>query len=257
MLVRTVRIANPEKRGRAKAKARRNPIFGPIGGVLGVMSNGKKKAKEKARKANPAVVYKARKRNGTKSHRRRNPGFALSRSRRSYRRAKNPQFAGMSLIGIAKLGAGGLVGGIGTRGITQLVLRDKNTGAPGILGNLVAGGLLTWGASKMDATLASGVAAGAVAAIAQRLWDVYGMKVLPDGTGVSAVAPAQATAAQTNTPSLGDVSFSANGLGFYSKATWPLPQLQNGFDNPAATAAAPAPATFAKVYNPPFTFTAA
>jgi hypothetical protein len=185
------------------------------------MSNPKRKRKNKARsykrKANPAAVPRKR-----KNSRRRNPAWTRSQHRwRNYRR--NPQFAGFSFLGLMKLGGGALAGGIGTRAMTSLVLRDKNTGPMGIGANVAMAALLTFLASKLDSAVASGVAAGSLASIAQRVWDTWIVKVLPDGTGITAIAPAQAKAANSNAPALGDVSYSGDGLGYYENGTsWPM-----------------------------------
>jgi hypothetical protein len=254
-VVRKIRIANPRKRtatkkvrnykrkrniqgfvdsegrfhpkrkrkvSRAKAKTRKgNPIPGLMGGALSIMSNPKRKRNKRRnyakRRANPAGSVPKQK----KSRRRRNPAWSRSlHRRRNYRR--NPQFAGFSFLGLMKLGGGALAGGIGTRALTSLVLRDKNTGPRGIGANVAMAALLTFLASKLDLAVASGVAAGSLASIAQRVWDTWIVKVLPDGKGITAIAPAQAKAAISNTPALGDVSYSGDGLGYYENGTsWP------------------------------------
>ena len=250
-VIKRVRIANPAgllsimSNGRRAAAKRAKKSSGARaqastrkasrkGGVLSMKKNAAKKRSYKpSAKRNPVVVVtgSSKKRN---SARRRNPVVARSkRSRRSgYKR--NPSFAGLSVTSMLKLGGGALAGGIGTRALTSVVLKDKNVGAVGILSNLGVGAGLTFLASKMDSTVASGVAAGAIASIAQRVWDVYIAKVIGDGTFASLPA-----AAQTNpdgTPKLGDVSYSGNGLGFYNKpGTWP--DVAIGAEIPSSTEA--------------------
>lgn len=212
---------------KAQAQARNNQ--GQRGGVS-YMATKKQAKKPRSFKKNPVVVIAGTPKAQAKA-RKRNPQVFMKKSRkRNYKR--NPNLAGMSLMEIGKLGVGAVAGTIGTRGIPSLVLKDKNVGAVGILSNLVAGAGLTFMASKLDKTVAAGVAAGSAASIFQRVWDVYITKVLPDGTGKQVVAPAAVVKAD-GTPKLGDVSYSADGLGdaslgYYAKTDWPqatMPQL--------------------------------
>jgi hypothetical protein len=190
-----------------------------------------KTEKKRSFKRNPvaAMVIVPKKRSASPAAKRRNPHvFMKSKKRRSFKR--NPSVGGMTLMTIGKLGVGAVAGTIGTRGIPSLVLKDKNVGAVGILANLLTGGLLTFGASKMDTSIAAGVAAGSFASVFQRVWDVYIAKVLPDGSGkpTAAATVVTATSNTDGTPKLGDVSYSGDGLGYYSKATWPAPTAAAG-----------------------------
>jgi hypothetical protein len=241
-VIQRVRIANPAglltilsngKRRRVAAKTRKARNYsgaqvrahqrksqGWKGGVSNMAKQAKKQRNYK-RRSNPHVVGKAKRR--SYSHRNPHLGFA-GHKRRSYRR--NPEFAGFTFTSAAKVVGGGLAGGLATRGLTQLVLKDKNTGGMGILANVGVAGLLTYLASKIDTSVAAGVLAGGGAVTLQRVWDVYVSKVLADGT---VNPPAIAAAAQTapdGTPKLGDVSFSGNGLGYYSGADWPAPHIK-------------------------------
>ncbi|MCU1284477.1 MAG: hypothetical protein JWO13_827 [Acidobacteriales bacterium] len=111
---------------------------------------------------------------------------------------------------LAKLAAGAFIGGIATRGLTQQVLGDKNTGYMGYGANAIAAILLGYGANKLGAppAVASGVVAGGFSALIQRIWSEK----------VSQTSPAAMAG-------LGDIDYSANGLGDYVASGFPLPSV--------------------------------
>jgi len=123
-----------------------------------------------------------RKRNRTSSHHRRNyrrkrknPVMSFSghrrSSRRNYHRRRNPSIGGMSGSDFLKLGGGAVVGSMGSKFLTQLVLGSGNTGVMGYGAQGVATAILAWAASKFAGTdIAKGVAAGGIAAIFLRIW---------------------------------------------------------------------------------------
>lgn len=85
-------------------------------------------------------------------HRRRNPGLGRATE-------------------YIKLGASVVGGAVGSKYATQLVLGAKNTGWMGYLGNLVATGLLAWGANMAfrDKIVAQGVVGGGIAQVIVRV----------------------------------------------------------------------------------------
>jgi hypothetical protein len=185
------------------------------------MTNGKKKrngARRRNRRRNPAPVGVATR----KHNRRRNP--------RGRRVRRNPNVAGFDLMQIAKVGAGAIVGGIGTRAITQKVLGDdKNKGVMGYGANLLTAIALGWLGAKVNSDFGLGVIAGGVANTLQRIWDEQVAKVSPSAT------PAL--------QGIGDASFSDSGLGDYVSATWPTVQVGGAYAPAAALPAAPGTAS--------------
>lgn len=181
-----------------------------------LMTNGKKKrngARRRNRRRNPAPVGFAK-----RNSRRRNP--------RGRRVRRNPNVAGFDLMQIAKVGAGAIVGGIGTRAITQKVLGDdKNKGVMGYGSNLIVAVALGWLGAKVNSDFGLGVIAGGVANTLQRIWDEQVAKVSPSAT------PAL--------KGMGDASFSDSGLGDYVSATWPAVQVGGAYAPAAALPAAP------------------
>ena len=206
---RRIRIANPHKR-RKKASARKSTSLkrrgspsrrrksNPgLGGVLTLMSNPRKKSRRK----NPAIK--------TRKNSRRNPYVAKAKGRKRNGRRRNPfAVAGHSAFSIVKLAAGGLGGAVGTRALTQLVMKDKNDGLTGYAANIAVALLLGFGAGKFLGTeVGTGVMVGGLASTTQRIWDEKVSKVLP-------AAVAAATGSQpASTKGLGDVSYSDDGLG--------------------------------------------
>ena len=223
-----------KKKSGVKAQAPKKSTQGRGGGVLSMKTKKKKNtaSKPKAKKSykkNPSVVNiveqlkraakptaKAAKKNGGK--------------KKSYK--KNPQFAGFTITSALKLGGGALVGSVGTPALTHVVMKNHNVGVKGVLGNVVAGAALTYGASKVDATVAAGVAAGAVSSVALRIWETWIAQIISDGKP-EMLHPAAAAAVNTDgTPKLGDVRFSGSGLGFYSESTWPGPTIGKRLPSP-------------------------
>lgn len=224
-IIRTLRVANPHKRRRKNARRARNARpktsihrkvkrrstkkrrqrKNPIGeGVLTVMANPRKKrrgSRSRRRKKNPFAGF-ARKR-------RRSSGFKLAR--RSFRRRRNPSVGGFDVAELMKIGAGAFVGSVATRGLTQAILKDKNTGWMGYGANALAAVLLGFAASKVGASksVATGVAAGGMAALFMRIWS-------------EKVSQTTAAAAMSG---LGDIDFSDNGLGDYVDSSFSLPSV--------------------------------
>jgi hypothetical protein len=153
--------------------------------------------------------YKANRRH------RRNPFTRSSKGHRSFRRRRRNPIAGFAGADLIKLGLGAAGGAVGTRYLTQVVLGDKNTGIMGYGGNVVAALALAYAAAKFAGReVASGVAAGGLAAVILRLW-------------TDKVSGSSATALSGY---LGDLEFSADGLGAYISSGFPLPTVsgQNG-----------------------------
>lgn len=254
---RRIRIANPVKRRKAvrakvqrrasrpsRRRTRKNPGLG--GGVLTLMSNPHKK---KARRNPFAKIAK-------KSRRRKNPAYVAKK--RNGRR-KNPfQVAGMNTTSMLKLALGAGAGAVGTRGITQIILKDKNEAVTGYVGNIVAALALAYaGAKALGPEVGSGILAGGLAATVQRIWDEKVSKVLP-----AAVAAATGVTPAT-VKGLGDVSYSDDGLGKmgalgqYVNASFPLSSESGPYvaTPPALPAAGAAPIVMpssgsSKVYAP-------
>ena len=211
---RRIRIANPARRRRKKTvlrakvqrrasrpsrRRKRNPGLG--GGVLTLMSNPRKK-KARRRKNPLAKAAKSIRR------RRRNPTYQARKRNGSGRRSNPFQVAGLSTTGMLKLALGAGAGAVGTRGITQLILKEKNENLMGYIGNVtVAIALAYAGGKAMGSDVAAGVLAGGLAATVQRAWDEKVSKVLP-----AAVAAATGVTPAT-VKGLGDVSYSDDGLG--------------------------------------------
>ena len=86
---------------------------------------------------------------------------------RHHRRQKNPG----RTVEYVKLGASVVGGAVGSKLITQAVLGAKNTSWMGYLGNLVATGLLGWGANAAfkDKIIAQGVVGGGLAQVIVRM----------------------------------------------------------------------------------------
>jgi hypothetical protein len=248
-----------KKVSRATGQAHKGTSSGRRGGVS-KMAKTAKKRRNTARKNPVMIIAPAHRKNPSKRRNKRKNPFVAKRRGQAYKR--NPQFAGFSLTSMTKVIAGGLGGGLATRALPSLILKDKNTGPIGILSNVVTAGALAWITSKWDRDIAAGVIAGGGAVTLQRVWDVYVAKVISDGKGMPALAagkpvttPAAAAANQSapdGTPKLGDVSFSSDGLGLYNKATWPQVQIGDELDP-----ANPAPAHVDGTFKPPFASMAA
>ena len=228
--IRRLRVVNPRRKRKATAKrkqvSRRRPALrrrkhrkNPVGeGVLTLMTNPRKRRRKgsRRRRSNPvAIVSRKRRRNGS---------YKMTRSFGGRRR--NPSFGGFDLGDTAALAAGALVGGIATRGLTQQVLGDKNTGALGYGANAVTAVALGILANKMGAskTISSGVIAGGLSALFQRIWSEH----------VSQTSPA---APANGTSGLGDADYSANGLGDYVGSGFPLPSVSAPVNNYQVVAA--------------------
>lgn len=154
------------------------------------------------RTANPFFAKKK----ASRRRRRSNPFFKA----RSYRRhRRNPSIGGNSFADLLKIGVSAAAGGVATRSLTQMVLSTNNTGWLGYGANFAAAIALAWGAGKfLGDKIATGVAAGGIAATAMRIWQEK----------VSQTSP--------NTLSgMGDLDFSADGLGEYVDSYIPVPTV--------------------------------
>lgn len=215
-VVTPLRVVNPRrkhkfsKRSKPAAnkrtrRARRNPLAG--GGELILMTNPKRRRKNRVyvmnrrKKSNPFFGKKK------SSRRRRSNPFFKARSYRRHRR--NPSIAGNSVSDLLKLGVSAAAGGVATRSLTQMVLNTNNTGWMGYGGNLAVAIALAWAAAKfLGEKVGTGVAAGGIAATAMRIWTEK----------VSQTSP--------NTLSgMGDLDFSADGLGEYIDSWYPVPTV--------------------------------
>ena len=240
-----IRVVNPRRRkssNRRRSNRRRNFMGG--GGELALMTNPKTKRRSKAnssrprrrRRSNPWPFVKA-----TKQHRRRrraNPSGFRSKGRRR----RNPGIVqGESLTDLLKVGVAAAGGGYGARSVTQLVLQANNTGWMGYGANILATLGLAWLAGKfLGPKIGLGVAAGGISATAIRIWSEK----------VSQTSPSQLSG-------LGDLDFSAGGLGEYVQASFSVPSNSvkdaNGnyiVQNPWALPPAAAAATGAKGPTP-------
>ena len=219
--VRTIRLVNPHKKHKkVSRRPRRKRNMG--GGELFVMTNPKKHRSSRRRSRH----YRANRRH------RRNP-FMGKRTHRSFRRRRrhNPiaGFAGADLI---KLGLGAAGGAVGTRFLTQTILGDKNTGVMGYGANALIAIGLAWAAAKFAGReVASGVAAGGLAAVILRLWS--------DRVSGSSAAALSGY--------LGDLEFSSDGLGAYIQSGFPLPTVSGGNGNYLSV---PAPASWGPIGAP-------
>jgi len=207
--MRTVRLVNPRKRPKRThtSSSRRNRRKrNTTGGELFIMTNPHKKRSRNSRRRARARNRHVRNFSASRSRRHRNP---------CRRRRRNPSIGGFTGNELFKLGIGAAGGAIGTRYLTQVVLGDKNTGAMGYGGNLVAAIALAWAAAKFAGPdISKGVAAGGISALIMRLWSEK----------VSGTSPAALSGY------LGDLEFSSDGLGAYIDSSFPLPTVsgQNG-----------------------------
>jgi hypothetical protein len=239
--IKVVRIANPHK----KASRRRRPLLRKksnpgLEGVLTLMSNPKKKSRKRR---NPFASLKA-KRRVVRRARKSNPYAKVARRRHNRRR--NPiAVAGNSPSQVVMLALGAGAGAVGTRGLTQLVLKSKNEGAYGYAANVVAACALGIAGSKfMGANVGQAMLAGGLAGVVQRIWDDKVSKIAP-----AVKAAATGTSDGTTVKGLGDVSYSDDGLGRavsmgdYVNAQFPYTQNNGAY---GSTAALPAPAASAQ-----------
>ena len=115
------------------------------------------------------------------------------------------------VVEVLKVGAGAAVGGVAARSLTQMLLQNNNTGYVGYAGNLIASLLLGWAGNKfLGKNIGLGLAAGGASATILRIWQEQ----------VSQTSPAPMSG-------LGDLDFSANGLGEYASSVFPLPTVSS------------------------------
>lgn len=226
----TVRLLNPRRsaaRQRMRRKGgRRNPAG--VGGELLLMNPRKKRGRRRARRSyrrrrsNPRVRYVYVRRRGRR--RRNEPDPEPRRRRRRYfRRRRNPvaffgrryrrrnplALPGRELIPITLWAIGG---GVATRALPQLVLKDKNTGIMGYGANALVALAGSWAAGKFISRNAGvGVLVGGSVMIAGRLIaDFFGKRFVEFGlTGLEA----------------GDSAFD---LGLYTPNYFPIPSVSEG-----------------------------
>lgn len=245
-----IRISNPHKRRRRKASVKRsapkvsrrrhvrrrrhksNPGGGEI--IVATKNPHKRHRRRRSHRRNPFIVKM--KHNGHRRHRR-------NGSRRSFRRRHNPSrsVAGLSfsLKNIALTAAAGTGGAIATRGLTQMILQDKNTGPMGYGANVLAALLLGYAAKKVSGSgqIAGAVVTGGLVATGLRIWQER----------VSKTSPAAAM------QGLGDVDFSDNGLGAYVETPFYLPSISAPGSNGYLVNTAPAAGKDAAALNGPAT----
>lgn len=159
-----------------------------------------------------------RRRNRTHRIRRSNPVAYLARPRRRQRHSnrrinrrhyrRNPDVLGMSLGKIAKMTAAGVVSGIATRSVPQLILGANNAGVVGYAANaataFVSGLVAKW-IGGQDAAVGA-IIGGGTALVQRIVSDLMGSK-------------------------LGDLNLSGDldfDLGFYIGNSFPLPTAGNG-----------------------------
>lgn len=225
-----VTLANPRKKKsrakkvfRRKSPNRRRSNPGPVGGVLTIMGNPKRRKKRNpfkaAKRSRRSYSYKA------KSRRRRNP-FMHTR-KRSHRRRNPFSVAGKGVTSMLKLGVSAAGGAIGTRAITNMVLKEKNQGVFGYSANVIVALALGYGGGKfLGDEVGLGLMVGGLAATVQRAWDDKVSGVLPAAAHAVSAAAAQ-QGASIPPKSLGDVSYSDDGLGRallgeYVSASFPM-----------------------------------
>jgi hypothetical protein len=241
--VKVIRIANPHKRF-SKVSRKRRPSMrkksnpGLLGGVLTIMSNPRKR---KSKKRNPVGVVKVSRKTGS---RRRNP-ITTKIKRRGHSRRSNPfSVAGNGPSQLLKIGLGAGAGAVGTRGLTQLVLRTKNEGIPGYVANAVVAVVLGFAGGKfLGQDVGQAMLAGGLAGTVQRIWDDKVSKIAPAVIAAAVGAPAGAA---VTVKGLGDISYSDDGLGRavalggYEKASYPWVTDNGPFGGDAIPALPPA-----------------
>ncbi len=202
----TIRIVNPKRHSPRRRANRRRSLArqNPLGGELLLMTNPKKRRGSRRnsapRRRNPEL---SRRRHYQRRRREQNPRIG----RRHSRRHRNPSLAGIDLKELGIVSVGAAIGGIATRGLTQMLLGSRNTGPTGYAGNAaVAVGLTFVGAKFGGRTLGLGIGAGAIAGIILRIWQD---KV--SGTGASGMS------------GLGDLDF--EGLGEFVPTAFPVPTV--------------------------------
>ncbi len=225
----TVRLLNPRrsaiKRRISRRGGRRNNAG--IGGELLLMNPRRRKGarrrvqRYRRRRSNPRVRYvyvrRRRKRNEPDPEprrKRRRYGFRRRRNPvayfgRRYRRRNPLALPGRELIPITLWAIGG---GVLTRALPQLVLKDKNTGVFGYGANAIVALAGSWAAGKFISKNAGvGVLVGGSVMIAGRLIaEFFGKRFVEFGmTGLEA----------------GDTDFD---LGLYTPGYFPIPTVSEG-----------------------------
>lgn len=245
-VIRKLRIANPRKSNarrpsvtrRSSRRRRRNQ--GSEGGELEIMTtNSSRRRRRATSSASTSAGSKSgrrrRRRNplatASRSRSRRNPVFSARRRRGGRRR--NPggvAIAGYNGLALIKLGAGAAGGAIATRALTQMVLKDKNTGFMGYGVNFATALALGWVSAKFAGNeVAAGVLSGGIGSTIMRIWN-------------DRVSQTSAAALS----GLGDIDFSDDGLGAYLPQVSPTPVDRGGYYQvtpaglPAGGTAAPA-----------------
>jgi hypothetical protein len=201
----TIRIVNPKRSSpRRRANRRRSSTKqNPLGGELLLMTNPSKRRSSRRnaghRRRNPVL--------GHRRHHRRHGREQNPRIRRHHNRRRNPTIAGIDLKELGIVSVGAAIGGIATRGLTQMLLGSKNTGATGYAGNAAVALALTFGGAKLGGrTLGLGIGAGAIAGILLRVWQDQ-----VSGTGANGMS------------GLGDLDF--EGLGEFVPTAFPVPTV--------------------------------
>lgn len=143
---------------------------------------------------------------GGSRRRRRNPFIANPRHSRSYRRRRNPQLA-LPIGEVLPLAGWAVAGGVLTRAVPQMLLKEGNTGVMGYGANVATAVLGSWLARQISPNAAKGVLIGGAVAIVQRaVAEFFGPKVLDVGMS-------------------GDLDFD---LGYYIPNSFPVPTTGRG-----------------------------
>lgn len=162
--------------------------------------------------ANPRKRRRNYRRSHSRSNRRRNHRAMSRRNpfafrRRHHRSHRNPEIAGFTVTQLMQLAAGGAVGVLGTKYVTQLALGSNNQGVVGYAGSAAVAIALAWAASKFAGReVATGVVVGGLSAII--------VQVFQDNVGTSSMSGLRG---------LGDPDMVALGLGDYRLGTTPVP----------------------------------
>lgn len=214
-----IRVYNPRKKRRKNAgrrnvrrkkhvrrhvsrKKRYSHRRNPGAGTLLVVGNPRRKRKKNYRKHNP--------------RRRHNPRHMVA-ARRSYRRRRNPMGVNKETLSLALYGA---VGAVGVRAGTQAILGDKNAGAVGYVGNLVASGILGFAGSRFISPNAGmGILVGGLIALVLRIAKEQFFASSP-------------LAAQLQLQGMGDADFALSG---YVTDPFTLPTTSEGADQLTVT----------------------
>jgi len=184
---------------------------------------------------NPRRKRNRTRRSSAKHRRHSNPRSSRKSAfrRRHHRSRRNPAIGGFQSNEILKLALGATGGTLGTKYLTELVLKDKNTGATGYAVSAAVAIALAWASRKFlgDDKFAEGVLAGGAGAVVLRIWQDQ-----VSGTSLSGLGDP-------------DMRLGEYATGFYTAPQWGYgqPALPAA---PAMTTATGAPSAAAVVTGP-------